>query len=90
MAVSRKGRQPRRSADLAGSPRILVQRSRGHVASAVVRLGVCVRIVARQEPQVGVVPTDPLEGKRDLVPCAVGHALVPTTSTALGSWHRSM
>ena len=50
----------------------------------VVRLGVCVRIAACPEPQVGVVPTDPLEGKRDLVPCAVGHAARPDHEHSLG------
>ena len=33
-----------------------------------------VRSAASQEPQVGVVPADPLEGKDHLVPCVVGHA----------------
>ncbi len=33
-----------------------------------------VRSAASQEPQVGVVPADPLEGKDHLVPGVVGHA----------------
>ena len=33
-----------------------------------------VRSAASQEPQVGVVPADPLERKDHLVPCVVGHA----------------